>query len=310
VELKSPLARQLVSKVWPLWKMRVLIVEDQALVALTLMDSLQEAGHDVVGPAFTSDEALSFLAQGALDAAFVDVDLERPDIGLEVAEQLEKAHVLVIFTTAQPERVRACGRGTGLFTKPYNTEDAPGVLRLRRDSAVLDYAEQPAPSSFEWLSAHTETAAGPRNILGSILLVEDHPHDLALSLAALESADMANPIVVARDGEQAMDELLRASARHPAERPALVLLDLKMSRVDGFEVLQRAREKPELRNVPIVVFTSSQDPADIRRSYEYGAKAVLVKPQDYRDYKSMLIALSQRWIRHSPALTRPQTMPS
>lgn len=134
-------------------KMRVLIVEDQTLIALMLMNCLLEAGHDVVGPASSSEEALSLMESEPLDAAFVDVDLEKPDAGLTVARELERSHVQVIFTTAQPDRVRACGTGIGLFTKPYNAEDAAKVLRLTESSVEHGALEVSGPRSFEWLTA-------------------------------------------------------------------------------------------------------------------------------------------------------------
>jgi two-component system, response regulator PdtaR len=131
--------------------MRVLIVEDQTLIALMLMNCLLEAGHDVVGPASSSGEALSLMASEPLDAAFVDVDLEEPDAGLSVARELERSHVQVIFTTAQPDRVRDCGTGIGLFTKPYNAEDAAKVLSLAESFEDAELGA--SPPSFEWLTA-------------------------------------------------------------------------------------------------------------------------------------------------------------
>jgi DNA-binding response OmpR family regulator len=136
--------------------MRVLIVEDQTLIALMLMNCLLDAGHDVVGPAASSREALSLIEKEHVDAAFVDVDLELPDAGLTVARELERSHAHVIFTTAQPDRVRACGTGIGLFTKPYNAEDAPEALRLAQTSAEDGESGASALPSFEWLSAHFE----------------------------------------------------------------------------------------------------------------------------------------------------------
>lgn len=122
--------------------------------------------------------------------------------------------------------------------------------------------------------------------LKRILLVEDNPNDVELTLAAFEEHRLANEVVVAHDGEEALDYLFRRGAH--AERlpgnPAVVLLDLKMPKVNGLEVLEAVREEPSLRSLPIVVLTSSREEPDLERCYALGVNAYVVKPVDFRDF--------------------------
>jgi DNA-binding response OmpR family regulator len=131
--------------------MRVLIVEDQKVVAHSLAAALSDAGHEVVGPAFTSREALSLVQADRLDAAFVDVDLEQPGVGIAIAQELARDQVPVIFTTAHPDRVRACGTGLGLFTKPYDCEYAVRALGWIHEHRDDRPQQNHHASSFEWL---------------------------------------------------------------------------------------------------------------------------------------------------------------
>ena len=135
--------------------------------------------------------------------------------------------------------------------------------------------------------------------LRPILLVEDSPKDVELTLAALERSGLANPIVVARDGVEALDYLFRRGNvgpdAVPATPPAVVLLDIKLPRVDGLEVLERVKADPATRHVPVVMLTSSREEQDVIRSYGLGVNAFVVKPVGYRDFFDAVRDLGIFW---------------
>lgn len=133
--------------------------------------------------------------------------------------------------------------------------------------------------------------------LRPILLVEDSPNDLELALAALERCQLANPVHVARDGVEALDYLHArgAWAGRGGGDPAVVLLDLKLPRLDGLEVLERVKKDPLLRAVPIVMLTSSREERDLVRSYELGVNAFVVKPVDFRAFLQAIQELGMFW---------------
>ena len=134
-------------------------------------------------------------------------------------------------------------------------------------------------------------------MLKPILLVEDDPRDLELTLVALERSQLANEVIIVRDGEAALEYLLRAGAY--ADRaegnPAVVLLDLKLPKVNGLEVLQRVRSTPSLRSMPIVMLTSSQEESDVVKSYELGVNAYVVKPVEFRQFVAAIADLGVFW---------------
>jgi CheY-like chemotaxis protein len=119
-----------------------------------------------------------------------------------------------------------------------------------------------------------------------ILLVEDDPNDVELTLSALRENHIANDVVVARDGEEALDYLFRRGPyeSRDAGEPAVVLLDLKLPKVSGMEVLERIKDDPRLRTLPVVVLTSSREEQDLVRSYNLGTNAYVVKPVDFQDF--------------------------
>lgn len=134
---------------------------------------------------------------------------------------------------------------------------------------------------------------------GTILLVEDDPNDVLLIRRALRRATIPNPIEVVSDGEAAVAYLAGRGTyadrtAHPL--PALMLLDLKLPRRSGFEVLEWLRQQPGLRRLRVVVFTSSGLAADIRRAYELGANSYLVKPLEFDALQDMLQALGAYWL--------------
>lgn len=133
--------------------------------------------------------------------------------------------------------------------------------------------------------------------LKPILLVEDNPRDLELTMAALEKCQLANDIIVARDGEEALAILTR---RHPATGeplvlPAVVLLDLKLPKVDGLEVLERVKSDPDIRHVPIVMLTASREESDLIRSYKHGVNAFVVKPVSFKEFFQAIRDLGVFW---------------
>ena len=133
--------------------------------------------------------------------------------------------------------------------------------------------------------------------LGRILLVEDDPRDVELTLTALEDYKLANEVVVARDGQQALDYLRcqgEYSAR-PNENPAVMLLDLKLPKVDGLEVLKEIRTDERLKLIPVVVLTSSQEEKDMMRSYTLGVNAYVVKPVDFHEFINAVKELGVFW---------------
>lgn len=133
--------------------------------------------------------------------------------------------------------------------------------------------------------------------LRPILLVEDNPRDLELTLAALAKCQLANDIVVARDGAQALDYLnVRGDyAERAPGPPAVVLLDLKLPKVDGLEVLEKVKTDAKLRQIPVVMLTSSREERDLIRSYELGVNSFVVKPVDFNAFFEAIQDLGMFW---------------
>jgi CheY-like chemotaxis protein len=134
-------------------------------------------------------------------------------------------------------------------------------------------------------------------MLKPILLVEDNPHDLELTLIALAKSQLANEVVVVRDGAEALDYLHRRGefAERPVGSPAVILLDLKLPKVDGLEVLKEIRNTEALRPVPVVMLTSSKEEQDVVRSYQLGVNAYVVKPVDFAEFVRAIADLGIFW---------------
>jgi CheY-like chemotaxis protein len=133
--------------------------------------------------------------------------------------------------------------------------------------------------------------------LRHILLAEDSENDIELTLAALESHRVANEVVVVRDGAEALD-YLRCQGRfagRPADNPVLILLDLKMPKVDGFQVLREVKQDPALRAIPVVVLTSSREEQDLVQTYGLGANAYVVKPVEFHEFMEAVRSLGRFW---------------
>jgi CheY-like chemotaxis protein len=130
-----------------------------------------------------------------------------------------------------------------------------------------------------------------------ILLAEDNEHDVELVLAALEEHRLANEVVVARDGAEALDYLYRRGdhAARPEGLPVVLLLDLKMPKVDGLEVLRQVKGDPNLRIMPVVMMTSSREEQDLVKSYELGVNSYLVKPVKFQRFVESVRQLGVYW---------------
>jgi len=133
--------------------------------------------------------------------------------------------------------------------------------------------------------------------LGYILLADDNENDLELEQRALVQYRIANEIVVVRDGAEALDFLYRRgqfSDRNPAD-PLVVLLDIKMPKVSGLEVLQQMKADPQLRMVPVVMLTSSREGPDVEECYQLGANAYVVKPVDFAQFAEAVKTIGKFW---------------
>jgi two-component system response regulator len=134
----------------------------------------------------------------------------------------------------------------------------------------------------------------------TILVVDDSEADLFLAQRALERSGIPCDVVVAAGGEQALDYLFARgpqAGRDPSELPAVALLDLKMSRVDGFEVLRRVREHPSTRFLPVVMLTGSDEEADLVQSYAEGCNAYVTKPVDFDRFAEVVRELATFWLQ-------------
>ena len=133
--------------------------------------------------------------------------------------------------------------------------------------------------------------------LKRILLVEDDPNDVELTLAGLAEYNLANEVVVARDGEEALDYLLHRGkfAARENGNPAVVLLDLKLPKVDGLEVLRRIKGDESLKIVPVVILTSSREDKDMVEGYRLGTNAYVVKPVDFHQFVDAIESLGAFW---------------
>jgi CheY-like chemotaxis protein len=131
---------------------------------------------------------------------------------------------------------------------------------------------------------------------GFVLLVEDNPDDEELAVMALKSAGLRLPIEVARDGAEAIERLVGASSAAPPAKPLMVLLDLKLPKIDGFGVLKKIRETERLRRLPVVIFTSSDTADDVARGYALGVNSYVRKPVAFEAFTSAVGLLGQYWL--------------
>jgi two-component system response regulator len=139
----------------------------------------------------------------------------------------------------------------------------------------------------------------------TILLAEDSPHDAGMAIDALRDANLANPIVHVEDGVETLDYLLRRGryADRPEGDPAVLLLDIKMPRMDGLEVLTELRRHEHLKRLPVVILSSSREENDLARSWDLGVNAYVVKPVDVDQFFEAVRTLGRFWavLNESPA---------
>ena len=149
--------------------------------------------------------------------------------------------------------------------------------------------------------------------LKRILLVEDSARDIELILAALAENYLANEVVVARDGEEALDYLYRRGIYRLRQEghPGVVLLDLKLPKVDGLEVLAKLKSDPELKAIPVVILTSSREEKDLINSYSLNTNAYVVKPVDFHEFVEAIKELGLFWavVNQPPPGTLPPVRP-
>jgi len=139
------------------------------------------------------------------------------------------------------------------------------------------------------------------NEIHRILLAEDNPQDVELTLSALAEHNLANEVVVANDGEEALDYLYhRGRFQHRTDgNPVVVLLDLKMPKVDGLEVLRTLKQDETLKSIPVVMLTSSREEPDLQRAYELGVNAYVVKPVDFQAFIAAVRQIGVFWTVHN-----------
>jgi len=133
--------------------------------------------------------------------------------------------------------------------------------------------------------------------LGRILMVEDDNNDVDMTLAALEEYNLANEVALTRDGEEALDYLYCRGKYESRsnENPAVLLLDLKLPKVDGLEVLRQVKTDDKLKMIPVVVLTSSHEEKDMVASYKLGVNAYVVKPVDFHEFVNAIKELGVFW---------------
>ncbi|MGB6686529.1 MAG: response regulator [Terracidiphilus sp.] len=133
--------------------------------------------------------------------------------------------------------------------------------------------------------------------LGRILMVEDDPKDVELTMTALEGYNLANEVIVTRDGEEALDYLYRRGkyTTRSSDHPAVILLDLKLPKIDGLEVLRQVKSDDNLKMIPVVVLTSSREEKDLVSSYRLGVNAYVVKPVDFHEFVNAIKELGVFW---------------
>jgi CheY-like chemotaxis protein len=133
--------------------------------------------------------------------------------------------------------------------------------------------------------------------LGRILMVDDDPKDVELTMTALEGYNLANEVIVTRDGEEALDYLYRRGKyiARSSDHPAVILLDLKLPKIDGLEVLRQVKSDGNLKMIPVVVLTSSREEKDLVSSYKLGVNAYVVKPVDFHEFVNAIKELGVFW---------------
>jgi len=132
-----------------------------------------------------------------------------------------------------------------------------------------------------------------------ILIVEDNPHDLEMTMRGLQKARLVNSIHVARDGEEALDFIFCTGPhadRRMEDQPRVILLDIKLPKIDGLEVLARLKGDPRTATIPVVMLTSSQEQSDLIESYQHGVNSYIVKPVNFESFVQAVAELGMYWV--------------
>jgi two-component system, response regulator len=132
-----------------------------------------------------------------------------------------------------------------------------------------------------------------------ILLVEDNPHDADLTIRALKRRNLANNLIHVEDGAAALDLIFKRGAfarAEAAQHPRIILLDVKLPKIDGMEVLRELKAHPDTRAIPVIMITSSKEDPDIRRAYELGANSYVVKPVDFESFQRAIEEIGLYWL--------------
>jgi two-component system response regulator len=132
-----------------------------------------------------------------------------------------------------------------------------------------------------------------------IIIVEDSNDDAELMMRALKSLNLKNPIVWLKDGEEALDYIFgegKFHQNHPSEKPRLILLDLKLPKISGLEVLKKIKAEETTQNIPVVILTSSQENSDLKECYDLGANSYVVKPIDYKEFIKATEKVGLYWL--------------
>lgn len=135
--------------------------------------------------------------------------------------------------------------------------------------------------------------------MADILMVEDNPNDAELTIRALRKKHLANPVYVAQDGQEALDFLFHTGAHSTSNStclPKVILLDLKLPKVSGLEVLKAVKENEKTRTIPVVILTSSREDPDIKAAYDLGANSYVVKPVEFDQFVEALSSLGFYWL--------------
>lgn len=136
----------------------------------------------------------------------------------------------------------------------------------------------------------------PHSLLRPILVVEDNDMDLDFCMQAFEEHAIANPIIACRDGEEALQFIDAHATPEDKRFPLLVLLDLRLPKVDGIEVLRHARQHPVWKQVPFIILTTSRENADIATAYDLGVNSYIVKPVEFASFAEMVKQIKMYWI--------------
>lgn len=302
----------------------ILIVEDNPDDRFLLTRLLKEYGHLLL-EAEDGVEALTVVRSKHPDLVIADVLLPRMD-GYEFVRQLREdpaiAHTPVVFFTGvyhKPEDAIALAKVCGVSHIIPKSTKSEEVLKIVAVTLSLSHPPSPAPhEEFDRENVRVVTAKltekiqeleavkkqlakrfeiyHPESRARPILLVEDNPMDIDLTLQAFEEHSVLNPIAICRDGEEALRYIETHTVPEDSGLPILVLLDLRLPKVDGIEVLRQARQHPVWKQIPVVVITTSREDSDIEAAYQLGVNSYIVKPVEFATFAEMVKTIKVYWL--------------